>query len=93
MKQWMYYFTITVIDEPGSVDSPATYKQYSGLGFADTFSEAASALEESWGDDLISINHLELCEDYSGNTVLLPKEIALNLASGAGWDTGISTTI
>lgn len=86
MKEWMFSFSVTVAD----FDSiPATYKRYNGLGFADSYADAAASLEAAYGNDLIIINHLELAEDYGANLVLLPPDTIHAAIRGDNWDTGI----
>lgn len=80
MKEWMFSFSVTV------ADFDSTYKRYNGLGFADSYADAAASLEAAYGNDLIIINHLELAEDYGANLVLLPPDAIHGAIHG---DTGI----
>lgn len=42
---------------------PKTYYRESGIGFAESYSHAASQIEEFYNVDLVAIHHLELYEE------------------------------
>ena len=44
-----------------------------GMSFADSFAEAATILQDYYGSDLLSINHLELLDETL--VILLPREV------------------
>ena len=44
-----------------------------GIGFAESFTEAAEKLEKYYGNDLIAIQHIELLEENS--LLPCPKEV------------------
>ena len=46
-----------------------------GQGFCNNYADAAGQLEEYYGPELISIEHLILLEETNRNFVILPKEI------------------
>lgn len=46
-----------------------------GQGFCNSYTDAASQLEEYYGPELISIEHLILLEETNRNFVILPKEV------------------
>lgn len=73
-----YIFEICIFE-----DSDNEYRLYSGVGFADSFAEAARHLEEGWGNSLISIKHLELLEE--SNFILLPWEVLHNVERDQYW--------
>ena len=47
---------------------PNTYYRESGVGFAESYSDAANQIEEFYGTDLVAIHHLELYEE----SILIP---------------------
>lgn len=73
-------FDIVVYD---SMAETETYNRHSGILFADSLSEAARILEEDYGDELISVKHLELLEQ--ANEIYLPWDILKNITSDAYW--------
>lgn len=77
-------FDIVIYD---SLAETETYNRHSGILFADSYADAAHILEEDYGDELISIKHLELLEKT--NEIYLPWEILNNIRSDTYWK-GIS---
>lgn len=63
-----YIFDIT------TYETTDDYKRYTGLGFADSFAEAMRQLEDMYGDEMVTVNHLELI-DSCGAVCNLPWEV------------------
>lgn len=78
-----YVFDIVVADEWGTATSPTTYCRHSGVGLADSLAEAAHRLEENWGNELISIKHLELLDGE--DAIFLPWDILNNVINDEYW--------
>lgn len=58
----MYPFTFKVVFN-SYVDNKLSSE--CGFGFADSYAEAANIIEKRYGEDLMSIEHLMLCEEDS----------------------------
>ena len=71
----MYPFSYSAVHYAGtdSATGLSKYRCESGMGFCDSFSEAAYIITERYGDDLICIKDLTLYEEDS--VILLPTEI------------------
>lgn len=67
---YSFYFRIKVNDDY----KENGYCEQSGLGIAKNFADATKQIEEFYGDDLISIEHLELGNEES-TLFILPDEI------------------
>lgn len=78
-----YSYTAVIYDEYDEINHISQYKRESGMGLAESFSEAVKQLEEYYGDDLISIKHLELFEE--NNVILLPEHVIENYARAEGY--------
>lgn len=88
----MYPFTYSVI-----VCNPKdnTYYKDCGMGLAESFTNAAAQIERVYGDDLVSIDRIFLCE--SCDLIPLPKHICDAFERGefddslveCSWDGGI----
>lgn len=73
-------FDIVIYDSLADTES---YNRHSGILFADSYADAARTLEQDYGNDLISIKHLELLEE--ANEVYLPWDILKNIVSDTYW--------
>lgn len=63
---YLFIYTAQVFDDE-------TYYLTSGLGFCTSYGDAASQLEENYGNELISITKLTLLAE--GNLVMLPLDV------------------
>lgn len=74
-----YSYTVVFID---GTSGETVYKRESGMGIAESFRDACGQVEGYYGNDLISIKHLELHDDCG--LIILPEHIALGY-SEAGY--------
>jgi hypothetical protein len=68
-----FAFSAVIQDDCDEATREHAYVLDTGMGFADSFSQAAGIVENFYGSDLICINKLELFEDT--DLLLLPKEV------------------
>ena len=68
-----YPFSFAVVVSHGYDDEKQEYKYHrqQGMGFADSFAQAAGIIENYYGSDLISIQKLELYEE--SDLILMPQ--------------------
>lgn len=78
-----YSYTVVMYDEYDEINKVSLYRRESGMGLAESFSAATKQLEDYYGDDLVSIKHLELFEENS--VILLPEHVIENYARAEGY--------
>ena len=75
MTVYPFGFTVIIYEPDNRV---SIYRRESGMGLADSYKTAAEQLESYYGEDLVSIKHLELfAED---NLILLPEAVMMGYA-------------
>jgi hypothetical protein len=78
MAVYPFGFTAIIYEEYDPDNRVSIYRRESGMGLADSYKTAAQHLEDYYGDDLVSIKHLELfAED---NLILLPEAVIMGYA-------------
>ena len=68
MSKYPFSFIIQGYSTLGN--EPRNYLEH-GVGFCETYADAAKQIEEFYGDELIAIKHIELYEERS--LITLPK--------------------
>lgn len=68
-----FCFTAVVSEGFNEKTKKHEYSLQHGMGFADSYSEAASFVENYYGEDLMAINKLELFEE--SGLMLFPKKV------------------
>lgn len=71
MSMSPFSFTVVVYHGYNKETSEFSYHRQQGMGFADSFAQAAGIIENFYGSDLISIEKLELFEE--SDLILMPQ--------------------
>ena len=71
MSNYPFTFTAVVYRGHDKETGESIYHRQQGMGFADSFAQAAGIVETFYGSDLISIQKLELFED--SDLILMPQ--------------------
>lgn len=66
-----FSFSVVVYHGYNKNTGESNYHRQQGMGFADSFAQAAGIIENFYGSDLISIQKLELFEE--SNLILMPQ--------------------
>ena len=75
MTVYPFGFTVIVHEEYDDNTRTSTYRRESGMGLADSYMTAVQQLDNYYGEDLISIKHLELFAE--NNIILLPEDVMM----------------
>lgn len=70
MSNYPFAFSVVVYHNYDAETQQSTYRRQQGMGFADSFAQAAGIVENYYGSDLISIEKLELFEE--SDLIMLP---------------------
>ena len=73
MTVYPFGFTVIIHEEYDDKTHTSTYRRESGMGLADSYMTAVQQLDNYYGEDLISIKHLELFSE--DNLILLPEDV------------------
>ena len=71
MSMCPFSFAVVVYHGYNKDTGESSYHRQQGMGFADSFAQAAGIIENFYGSDLINIQKLELYEE--SNLILLPQ--------------------
>ena len=71
MSNCPFAFSVVVFPGYDKDTGESSYHRQQGMGFADSFAQAAGIIENFYGSDLISIQKLELFEE--SNLILMPQ--------------------
>ena len=71
MSMSPFSFSVVVYHGYNKDTGESNYHRQQGMGFADSFAQAAGIIENFYGSDLISIQKLELFEE--SNLILMPQ--------------------
>ena len=71
MSMCPFSFAVVVYHGYNKDTGESSYHRQQGMGFADSFAQAAGIIENFYGSDLISIQKLELYED--SDLILMPQ--------------------
>ena len=71
MSNCPFAFSVVVYHGYNKDTGESNYHRQQGMGFADSFAQAAGIIENFYGSDLINIQKLELFED--SDLILLPQ--------------------
>ena len=71
MSNCPFTFSVVVYHGYNHEAGESSYHRQQGMGFADSFAQAAGIIENYYGSDLISIQKLELFED--SDLILMPQ--------------------
>lgn len=71
MSNYPFTFAVVVYHGYDKETNASSYHRQQGMGFADSFSQAAGIIENYYGSDLISIQKLELFEE--SDLILMPQ--------------------
>ena len=71
MSMSPFSFAVVVYHGYNKETSEFSYHRQQGMGFADSFAQAAGIIENFYGSDLISIEKLELFEE--SDLILMPQ--------------------
>ena len=71
MSNCPFTFTAVVYHGYNEKTGESNYHRQQGMGFADSFAQAAGIVENFYGSDLISIQKLELFEE--SDLILMPQ--------------------
>ena len=71
MSMSPFSFAVVVYHGYNKETGESSYHRQQGMGFADSFAQAAGIVENFYGSDLISIQKLELFED--SDLILMPQ--------------------
>ena len=92
MSMSPFTFSVVVYHGHDKETNTSTYHRQQGMGFADSFAQAAGIIENYYGSDLINIQKLELFEE--SDVILMPQacinEYKRREFSAEGYDTDIS---
>ena len=88
MSNYPFTFSVVVYHGHDKETNTPSYHRQQGMGFADSFAQAASIIENYYGSDLINIQKLELFED--SDVILMPQSCIDEYKRrefGTDWDT------
>ena len=71
MSNYPFAFSVVIHHGYDKETNTSSYHRQQGMGFADSFAQAAGIIENYYGSDLISIQKLELFED--SDLILMPQ--------------------
>ena len=71
MSNYPFSFAVVVYHGYNKDTGESSYHRQQGMGFADSFAQAAGIIENFYGSDLINIQKLELFEE--SDLILLPQ--------------------
>lgn len=71
MSMSPFSFAVVVYNGYNKDTGESSYHRQQGMGFADSFAQAAGIIENFYGSDLISIQKLELYEE--SDLILMPQ--------------------
>lgn len=71
MSNYPFTFAVVVYHGYDKETNTSSYHRQQGMGFADSFAQAAGIVENYYGSDLISIQKLELFEE--SDLILMPQ--------------------
>ena len=77
----MFPFSYQVVITDCSAYSTDSYILESGMGICDSYSQAASYIENYYGDDLIQVRHLMLYE--ASELIVLPSNVIEDYAKSS----------
>lgn len=72
-RNYPFCFTAVVCEGFNEKTKKHEYTLQHGMGFADSYSDAAGIVENHYGDDLMAINKLELFEE--SGLMIFPKKV------------------
>ena len=72
-RNYPFCFSAVVCEGLNEETKKYEYSLQHGMGFADSYSDAASFVENYYGDDLMAINKLELFEE--SGLMIFPKKV------------------
>lgn len=92
MSNYPFTFAVVIYHGYDKETNASSYHRQQGMGFADSFSQAAGIIENYYGSDLINIQKLELFEE--SDLILMPQscinEYKRREFAAEGYDTDIS---
>lgn len=71
MSNYPFTFAVVVYHGYDKETNTSSYHRQQGMGFADSFSQAAGIIENYYGSELINIQKLELFEE--SDLILMPQ--------------------
>lgn len=71
MSNYPFTFSVVVYHGYNKDTGESSYHRQQGMGFADSFAQAAGIIENYYGSDLINIQKLELFEE--SDLILMPQ--------------------
>ena len=71
MSNYPFTFSVVVYHGYDKETNASSYYRQQGMGFADSFAQAAGILENYYGSELINIQKLELFEE--SDLILMPQ--------------------
>lgn len=71
MSNYPFTFSVVVYHGHDKETNASSYHRQQGMGFADSFAQAAGIIENYYGSDLINIQKLELFEE--SDLILMPQ--------------------
>ena len=71
MSNYPFTFSVVVYHGYDEKTNTSSYHRQQGMGFADSFAQAAGIIENYYGSDLINIQKLELFEE--SDLILMPQ--------------------
>ena len=93
MSNYPFTFAVVVYHGHNKETGESIYHRQQGMGFADSFAQAAGIVENYYGSDLINIQKLELFEE--SDLILMPQscidEYKCREFAAEAYDTNIST--
>lgn len=75
MSNYPFAFSVVIHHGYDKETNTSSYHRQQGMGFADSFAQAASIVENYYGSDLISIQSLELFEE---SDLILMSQTCIN---------------
>ena len=92
MSMSPFTFSVVVFHSYNKETNTTSYRRQQGMGFADSFAQAAGIIENYYGSELINIQKLELFEE--SDLILMPQscidEYKRREFAAEGYDTDIS---
>ena len=79
MSMSPFSFSVVVYHDYNKNTGESNYHRQQGMGFADSFAQAAGIIENFYGSDLISIQKLELFED--SDLILMPRPVLMSISA------------
>ena len=71
MSNYPFTFAVVIYHGYDKETNASSYHRQQGMGFADSFAQAAGIIENYYGSDLINIQKLELFEE--SDLILMPQ--------------------